>query len=75
MRSFFIKEAAENPQIPKNLLEECRKSLPAEGRWGELLPLVKEKAGDGWKAMAINEKGEPVQFVYSRSAGLNASSP
>ena len=70
IRSFLIKEAAENPQIPKDRLEECRKSLPAEGRWGVLLPLVKAETKNDWTAEAINENGKSVQYVYNKNIGL-----
>ena len=70
MRSFLIKKAAENPQTPKERLEECRKSLPAEGRWGILLPLIKENESNDWKGMALNEKEESIQLIYNKDAGL-----
>ena len=74
MRAFWVKEAAADPQIPRELLEECRKSLPAEGRYGVLMPLVKGKNRNDWIGEALNEKGGSVQFVYNRNTGLIKSS-
>lgn len=60
---------AEHPDIPPDVLEAARESLPAMGRWGILLPLVEQTDG-WWHGTARNAKGENVNLYYHSKQGL-----
>ena len=66
-----IKTEAENPAIPLKLIEECRKNLPAEGRWGGLLPLAPIPNSQGnFQGFAKDQNDRKVCWIYSKKTGL-----
>ena len=68
-RTYWVNQEAISTDIPKDILEECKSSLPAKGKWGVLIPL-REKENGLWEGMALNEKGESVTVQYTNSSGL-----
>lgn len=55
--------------IPADVLETCKTSLPAKGKWGLLITLV-SLASDLWQGTTINQKGEKSPIYYSSEIGL-----
>ncbi|RDH81980.1 MAG: hypothetical protein DIZ78_16205 [endosymbiont of Escarpia spicata] len=55
--------------IPADVLETCKTSLPAKGKWGLLMTLV-SIASDLWQGITINQKGEKSPIYYSPEIGL-----
>ncbi len=55
--------------IPLELVEECKKQLPAKGKWGVLVPMRKIGA-DLWQGLAKNNSEETVNIYYHADFGL-----
>lgn len=68
-RTYWVSEEATTTDIPQDLLEECKSSLPAKGKWGVLIPL-REKENGLWEGCALNETGENVTVQYTSASGL-----
>lgn len=68
MRSVLIKEA-NLEGIPQSAIDETLKTLPAQGKWGILLPLTKENNG-AWEASIHDEYGQQTTFHYTTQQGL-----
>ena len=49
--------------------EECKKSLPKEGRWGVLLPLL-QIDDTTWCGMSVDSNGKVTTFEYRKDSGL-----
>ncbi len=71
MREKLIKNEAEYDDIPAELIRACKRRLPAEGRWGVLLPLRRDAAG-AWQGAALDEEGKRLEWRYSPLLGLLA---
>lgn len=72
MRAFWISGEAGQADIPNEELERCKASLPAQGKWGVLLPLRPISATE-WEGQAIRkvkEKEELVTMSYDATLGL-----
>lgn len=77
VRAFDIKTEAEMckipemSKIPQKSIEKCKKSLPAGGRWGVLLPLIPAPDSQAsWQGFAKNQKGEEFCWLYNKNTGL-----
>ncbi|MCP5410524.1 MAG: hypothetical protein H6963_14700 [Chromatiaceae bacterium] len=69
MRTALIAEAVALPEIPTRIIESCREQLPAKGKWGVLLPLVREISAV-WRGIAKDLKGDQITFFYDTTQGL-----
>ena len=70
VRSWHAAEEGAHPDIPQNIFDFRKKELPAEGRWGILLPLT---LCDGrWVGTVQNEQKRTTNFSYSEKDGLLA---
>ncbi|MES9905177.1 MAG: CRISPR-associated helicase Cas3' [Sedimenticola sp.] len=69
MRTALIAETAPNPAIPEEIVDACREQLPAQGKWGVLLPLVKEKPGI-WSGVVKDLDDNKTTFYYDFRQGL-----
>jgi CRISPR-associated endonuclease/helicase Cas3 len=69
MRTYWIAGEKVTAKISQELIDKCKETLPAQGKWGVLLPL-EERAPRNWYGMAMNERQESVQFFYNEKFGL-----
>ncbi len=69
LRSALIEEAVYPEDLPQDLVDACRQDLPAKGRWGVLLPLVKGVDG-GWESTALTQSGAVLRLFYWCKTGL-----
>jgi CRISPR-associated endonuclease/helicase Cas3 len=69
MRTYWIAEETTTAEITRELIDQCKATLPAKGKWGVLLPLT-HISGDDWQGVASNEKKETVRFLYNEKFGL-----
>ncbi len=49
-----------------------QEQLPAKGKWGVLLPLLKDQSGI-WQGNAKDKNGNPDTFYYHSEQGLMSS--
>ena len=71
IRSSYIKMEAKNSKIPLECMDKCRKSLPAEGRWGVLLPLIPISGSkEDFQGFAKDYKNQELCWIYSKKMGL-----
>lgn len=68
VRRTLALEAVVPEEVPEAIVEESRRSLPAKGKWGVLLPLV--EAEDGWQGVVKNARGERITLQYDAEQGL-----
>jgi len=64
-----LKSEAENNNIPAELVEQIKQTMPAQGRWGVLL-LLEQSENELWKGYGVNGKGEQVVFYYDSILGF-----
>ncbi len=69
MRTALINETAPNPEIPEEIIKACFEQLPANGKWGVLLPLVRELNGY-WHGIALDKHNKKQSFFYCRNNGF-----
>jgi len=69
MRTWWIAEEKVTAEITQDIIDKCKVTQPAKGKWGVLLPLEKNSQGN-WYGMALNEKKEAVRFIYNEKVGL-----
>ncbi len=69
MRSFWINSECPADGISQSMLDRCKATLPAAGRWGVLLPLRESSSGE-WTGTAMNQNVEAERFRYSATMGL-----
>ena len=67
VHSFYAEKEAHYSEIPQNSIDACKEELPAKGRWGVLLPLV--RCGNKWAGKAQGELGI-INFSYCQEGGL-----
>ncbi len=72
MRSALISEAAPDNEISNEVIEACKEQLPAKGKWGVLLPLVRHPSGI-WQGRIKDQNGNPDTFYYHSEQGLMSS--
>ena len=72
MRTALITEAAPYNEIPNEVIEACKEQLPAKGKWGVLLPLVRHPSGV-WQGNTKDKNGNPDTFYYDSGQGLMSS--
>lgn len=67
----WLREESLPPGMSADALEQYKQQLPAQGRWGVLMPL--QLGDDGrWRGTARNDKQETVGFTYTEYCGLVA---
>lgn len=64
--SLFADELPDS--VDQSLLDDCRKTMPDQGRWSKLLVL--QRQNDLWVGQARNGKGESVTLCYDHLRGL-----
>ncbi len=69
IRTFWIDSEADHPDIDEKILQSCKESLPGKGKWGVLLPLVKNE-NKQWEGAAKDEEGRTKIYIYDNEAGL-----
>ncbi len=69
MRTALIDETSPNPEISEDIIQSCHEQLPANGKWGVLLPLVRETSRF-WKGIAKDLNGNKATFYYACREGL-----
>jgi CRISPR-associated endonuclease/helicase Cas3 len=69
IRRDWANAEAPSDDITIDIIDACRERLPARGKWGVLLPLVKQECGF-WSGQTCNERGEVVMLRYDLSEGL-----
>lgn len=69
MRLAHIAETHPGSEIDTAEVSRCLESLPANGRWGVLLPVIEQDNGH-WCGQAKNQAGDIVQFWYQQELGL-----
>lgn len=69
IRVHHINEEAEVSAELQPVIERCKMELPANGRWGVLLPLV-QLDSTTWGGRVRNGEGIEVNMYYSRELGL-----
>lgn len=68
VRRTLATESVIPEEIQETIVDRARKSLPAKGRWGVLLPLIETE--DGWKGTVKNVRGERIDLHYDIERGL-----
>ncbi len=69
IRKDLANAEATGGEISAEQIEVCRERLPANGKWGVLLPLVAID-GDCWKGTVLNKEGAEMIFYYDLKRGL-----
>lgn len=64
IRTYWIKCEAEIPEIPIEIMQTFKYSLPGKGKWGVLLPLIQNTSGQ-WVGYAKNQEGRTNMFMYN----------
>ncbi|TXH72827.1 MAG: CRISPR-associated helicase Cas3' [Thiothrix sp.] len=72
MRAFWISGEVVPEDIPNAEWERCKASLPAQGKWGVLLPLrlISETGWEGQALRKVKEQDELVTLIYDARVGL-----
>jgi CRISPR-associated endonuclease/helicase Cas3 len=72
MRSFWVSAEYLPSDMPAQVVEQCKESLPAKGQWGVLLVLqaVSEHEWQGQALRKVKEQDQIVTFSYDTSFGL-----
>lgn len=65
----FVLEEVPTETITEKMLVDCRKQLPAKGKWGVLLPLTLTYE-DSWEGIVKNKMGERTTIYYSTKFGI-----
>ena len=73
IRTYWIDTEALNEEITQEHIEQRKADLPAKGKWGVLLPLIKGLNGD-WRGQALNKEKEIVHFIYDKEVGVVVNS-
>ena len=68
IKSSLVNEGNISSDIPQNCIEQCKKTLPAEGKWSFLLPLT-YSSDNKWK-MTVQTPQKERYFTYSQETGL-----
>ena len=68
IRSFYVKGEVRQADIPPEEIKKCKEQLPAKGRWGVLVPLI--KINSMWCGELQGEKKKH-SFSYSEEFGLS----
>lgn len=71
--SNWITEPVATERIPQAAIDECLAKLPAEGKWGVLLPTTEEKNGV-WLGYARTASDRILIFKYQLDNGLERAS-
>lgn len=69
IRTFLIKTEAEFTDIPQDHINACKNEMPAKGKWGVLIPVMKINS-DFWMGSAKDEAGTTVSVYYHPLYGL-----
>ncbi|MEN8168406.1 MAG: CRISPR-associated helicase Cas3', partial [Pseudomonadota bacterium] len=72
MRTALIAETGPNSEIPEEIINTCREQLPAKGKWGVFLPLLKSQSSV-WQGNAKDKNGNPDTLYYDAEQGLMTS--
>ncbi len=70
VRKVLISEECEDTKIPRELLNDMRDQLPAKGKWGVLLLMLRKEDSDTWMGKANNANGESLRMYYEPKVGL-----
>lgn len=72
IRTSLITEAVPDEEIPDTAIQTCKEQLPAKGKWGVLLPLIRSLSGI-YQAGVKDRNGIPDTFHYHPELGLMSS--
>ncbi len=70
IRKTLIAGECEDSEIPQELLDSTRDQLPAKGKWGVLLPMLRQNGFETWVGKANNANGELHRMYYEPKVGL-----
>jgi CRISPR-associated endonuclease/helicase Cas3 len=73
LSSTLVAAAGPVPDIPEGVLIRCQASLPAQGRWGVLLPLT-QQPDDTWQGTALGVQQKTHVIRYDGLTGCVAAS-
>ncbi|MES9993564.1 MAG: CRISPR-associated helicase Cas3' [Candidatus Thiodiazotropha sp.] len=72
IRSNLAAQEAPTDDISSEMIGACRERLPANGRWGVVLPLVEVEVEEGfWLGQLCDSSGIVVKFRYHQRMGLS----
>lgn len=69
IRSVLIEKPIATDTIPQATIDSCQQQLPADGKWGVLLPL-EQHSDTQWIGHAIDGNGNKTAFHYDNTQGL-----
>lgn len=70
IRGEFVNDATTANGIPQPVIDACMQQLPAEGKWGVLLPLARNAEG-AWTGLLRNQKTGTKPYEYQMLTGLS----
>ena len=70
IRKALVAEEREDSEIPRELLDSTHDQLPAKGKWGILLPMLRQNGSETWMGKANNANGELHRMYYEPKLGL-----
>jgi CRISPR-associated endonuclease/helicase Cas3 len=72
MRSFWVSSECIPPDLPSDLIQQCKDNLPAKGQWGVLVVLqpVSEQEWRGQALRKVKEQDQVVTLIYDTKLGL-----
>jgi CRISPR-associated endonuclease/helicase Cas3 len=70
MRKALIAGEGNSADISQELLDTTLELLPAKGKWGVLLPMLRQAGSDTWSGSVKNASGDECEIYYEREAGL-----
>ena len=69
MRKTLVKTEGNYQDIPQEVLNAARASLPAKGKWGMLVPLTQVEDGR-WHGNVLDGKGDNLPVCYDTVLGM-----
>ena len=69
LRAAYVTEVHCPEVIPSAIYEACKATLPSNGQWGVLMPLIEVESGF-WEAYGVTAANKTVLFRYNALTGM-----